>query len=185
MPAFVTTRRGLLALAAGGAALSACGGGEGAPGPARGTRRESEAATLNSTLAWENAVIAAYRASLPLLRGDDRNTLAAIAAQEQLYADRLRRLVVEYGGEPARVRTLAEYRQQFPPLRDAADVLAFMSDVEERSVRKYLEALPRVTGAKLRRPLAEILVSQGRHLATVRHLNGQPPAPNAFVTGTQ
>ncbi len=52
-------------------------------------------------------------------------------------------------------------------------------------MRKYLEALPRVSGAELRRPLAEIAVSQGRHLATVRHLNGQPPAPKAFVTGTQ
>lgn len=179
-----TTRRGLLAIAAGGLALSACGSDD-SPSPRRGPTRESEAATLNSTLAWEHAVIAAYRASVPLLRGDDRNTLAAIGAQEQLYADRLRELVVEYGGEPAKVRSFAEYRRLFPPLRSADDVLAFVADVEERSVRKFLEALPRVTGADLRRPLAEMTVSQGSHLATVRHLGGLVPAPDAFVTGTQ
>jgi hypothetical protein len=42
-----------------------------------------------------------------------------------------------------------------------------------------------VAGADLRRPLAEIAVSQGRHLAVVRDLDGKQPAPDAFVTGTQ
>jgi rubrerythrin len=185
MESIRTTRRGLLAIAAGGVALAACGGNDGKPAPGRGPSRESEAATLNSTLAWELAVVAAYRAAIPVLRGADRRTLAEIAAQEAAYADQLTALVRRYGGEPARPRPLAEYRPSFPPLRDAADVLAFMTDVEERSVRKYLEALPRVTGADLRRPLAEIAVSQGRHLAVVRHLDGKQPSPNAFVTGTQ
>jgi rubrerythrin len=180
-----TTRRGLLAIAAGGLTLAACGGGNGKTSPARGPTRESEAATLNSTLAWELAVVAAYRTAIPVLSGPERRTFAEIAAQEVAYVDRLTALVREYGGEPARPRPLGEYQPSFPPLRDSADVLAFMSDVEERSVRKYLEALPRVSGADLRRPLAEIAVSQGRHLAVVRDLDGKQPAPDAFVTGTQ
>jgi ferritin-like protein len=185
MESMTTTRRGLLALAAGGLTLAACGSDDDKPAPARGLTRESEAATLNSTLAWEHAVVAAYRASLPMVRGDDRRSLAAIAAQEVAYAEQLTALVRRYGGEPARPRSLAEYRTGFPPLRDAADVMAFMADVEERSVRKCLEALPRVVGAELRRPLAEMAVGQGRHLAAVRDLGGEQPAPNAFVTGTQ
>ena len=184
MEQITTTRRGLLAIAAGGLTLAACGGGD-EPGPARGPTRESQAATLNSTLAWELAVVAVYRASLPLLRGGERRTLAEIAAQEQAFAEQLTALVRRYGGEPARAKPLGEYRRSFPPLRDAPDVLAFVTDVEERSVRKYLEALPRVTGAELRRPLAEMAVSQGRHLAVVRALDGEQPAPHAFVTGTQ
>ncbi len=70
-------------------------------------------------------------------------------------------------------------------MSDQRDVLTFAADVERRSVRKYLEALPRLAEADVRGPLAEIAVAQGRHLALVRGLRGDPQAPDAFVTGVE
>jgi hypothetical protein len=178
-----STRRALLAAAAGGVALSACGS-DPVRTP-RGSSRESQAATLNSVLAFEHAVVAAYAAGEPLAHGPTLAALREIQAQERAFARRLTVLVRRYGGEPAIPRTAAEYRRSFPLLTDARDVLTFAVDLEERSVRKYLEALPRLAGPDPRRPLAEIAVAQGRHLALVRALGGDPPAPNAFVTGTE
>ena len=114
-----------------------------------------------------------------------RAALGTIAAQERDFAERLGALVRRYGGEPAPARSLAEYQRSFPSLRDQRDVLTFAGDVERRSVRKYLEALPRLADAELRGPLTEIAVAQGRHLALVRILRADPPAPDAFVTGTE
>lgn len=177
------TRRGLLALAAGGLALAGCG--DDGPTPARGPARESQAATLNSTLAFEHAVIAAYRTATPLSRGRARDDLRAIEAQEAAFAERLTALVRRYGGEPVGPRSLAEYQRAFPRMSDQHDVLTFAADLERRSVRKFLEALPRLADADARGPLAEIVVAQGRHLALVRGLRGDPQAPDAFVTGVE
>ena len=176
------TRRGLFALALGGATLTACGDEPAAP---RRPSGESQAATLNSALAFEYAALAAYRTGESLV--DDRvlATLRTIAVQERAFAQRLTTLVRRYGGEPAEPRSAAEYRRSFPALDDARDVLTFAADLEERPVRKYLEALPLLPDAELRRPLAQIAVAQGRHLAVVRALRGDPPAPHAFVTGTE
>ena len=151
MPADATsTRRGLLALAAGGLALAGCGDDQ--PAPARGPSRESQAATLNSALAFEHAVIAAYRTGIPLARGRTRGALAEIAAQEADFAKRLTAFVRDYGGEPATARSLGEYQRAFPRMTDQRDALTFAADVERRSVRKYLEALPRLAEADIRGP---------------------------------
>ncbi len=176
------TRRGLFGLALGGATLTACGDEPAAP---RRPSRESQAATLNSALAFEYAALAAYRTGKPLATGRTLAALRAIAAQEHAFARRLTTLVERYGGEPAKPRSSAEYRRSFPALGDARDVLTFAADLEQRSVRKYLEALPLLIDADLRRALAQIAVAQGRHLALVRALRGDPPAPSAFVTGTE
>ncbi len=179
----IATRRGLLALTAGGVLLAGCGDDE--PAGARGPSDESQAATLNSALAFEHAVIAAYRTGQPFTRGRARAALHEIAVQETAFADRLATLVRRYGGEPARPRTLAEYQRSFPRMAGQRDVLTFAGDLERRSVRKYLEALPRLAAPELRGPLAEIAVAQGRHLALVRGLSGDPQAPDAFVTGVE
>ena len=141
----ITTRRGLLALAAGGADAGAVRRRRGERRARARPSRESEAATLNSTLAWEHAVIAAYRASLPLLRGRrPQHAARRSPRRSSVYAERLTALVRRYGGEPARARVArANTSARSRRCATQRDVLAFMADVEERSVRKYLEALPR------------------------------------------
>jgi hypothetical protein len=178
-----STRRALLASATGGMVLAACG--SDAPPAARGPSHAAQASTLNSALAFEHAVVAAYEAGEPLVRGATLTALGAILAQERDFVRQLAALVRRYGGEPAVPRSEREYRRSFPLLTSARDVLTFAVDLEERSVRKCLEALPRLAGPDPRKPLAEIAVAQGRHLALVRALRGDPPAPDAFVTGTE
>ena len=51
-------------------------------------------------------------------------------------------------------------------------------------MRAYLQALPKLPEAELRRAAAEIGADEGSHLAVVNVLRGVPAAPQAFVTGT-
>lgn len=97
---------------------------------------------------------------------------------------RLDELIRGLGGTTARSRTPDEYARSFPVLHDGADALRFAHDLEERLVRAYLQALPKLPDAELRRAAAEIGADEGAHLAVINVLRGIPAAPQPFVTGT-
>jgi rubrerythrin len=69
-------------------------------------------------------------------------------------------------------------------MSDESDVLRFAADLEERGVRKYLEALAKLSDPELRRTAGALGVDEAEHLAAVHLLQGEPPAPEPFVTGT-
>lgn len=175
------TRRGALTGAA-AITLAACGSQDPArrSGPAPG----SGAALLNSLLASEHAVSAAYAALGEHLRGEARVETRRIVEQEREHARRVARLVRGLGGAPVSGRSAREYAASFPRLRDAADALLFAEDLEERQLRGYLDALAKLPDPELRREAMAIAVNEAEHLAVVRALAGAEPAPEAFVTGT-
>jgi rubrerythrin len=178
-----TTRRALIGAAVlGGAALAGCGG-DSEP-PHRGTSREANAATLNSALAFEHALVAAYDAGVELLHGKTLRGVRAIREQEREHVRLLSGLVRDLGAVPAPPRMPDEYRRSFPRMRDSSDVLRFASDLEERGVRKYLEALAKLSDPELRRTAGALGVDEAEHLAAVDLLQGKPAAPEPFVTGT-
>jgi rubrerythrin len=177
-----TTRRALLGATVAGVALAGCGG-DNEP-PHRGSRREANAATLNSALAYEHALVAAYDTGEELLRGEALRGVREIAAQEREHVRLLTGLVRDLGAEPAPPRSRDEYRRSFPLMRDESDVLRFAADLEERAVRKYLEALAKLSDPELRRTAGALGVDEAEHLAAVHLLQGEPAAPEPFVTGT-
>ncbi|HEY1276046.1 MAG TPA: ferritin-like domain-containing protein [Thermoleophilaceae bacterium] len=177
-----TTRRTLLGAAVAGAALAGCGDDSG--GAPRRPNNASDAATLNSLLAFEHAVVAAYDVSEPLLRGRALRNVRAIADQEREHVRLLTGLVRDLGATPAGPRLPDEYRRSFPRMRDEHDALFFASDLEERGVRKYLESLAKLSDPRLRRTAGALGVDEGEHLAVVHLLRGEPAAPEPFVTGT-
>ena len=175
------TRRG--ALGAGTAAvLSSCGSRD--PAPGSGRRAGAGAGLLNSILVLEHAAVAAYAAGTPFLRGDARRYARQIADQEREHVRRLEELIHGLGGTAARSRTRDEYARSFPLLHDGGDALRFAHDLEERLVREYLQALPKLPDDELRRAAAEIGADEGEHLAVINVLRGGPAAPQPFVTGT-
>jgi rubrerythrin len=161
--------------------LASCGASD--QPPATGARPGSGAGLLNSILALEHAVVAAYGMGAELLRGQALRYARQIEEQERGHVRRLEELIRGLGGTTARSRTPDEYARSFPRLRDSGDVLRFAKDLEERLVRAYLQALPKLPDAELRRAAAEIAAAEGAHLAVIHVLRGGPAAPQPFVTG--
>jgi rubrerythrin len=174
------TRRGALGAAA--VVLASCGSSD-AP-PRTGARPGSGAGLLNSILVLEHAAVAAYATGARLLRGEALRYAREIAEQEREHVRRLEKLIRGLGGTTARSRSPDEYARAFPLLHDGRDALRFARDLEERLVREYLQALPKLPDAELRRAAAEIGADEGAHLAVINVLRGGPAAPQPFVTGT-
>jgi rubrerythrin len=173
------TRRGALGAAA--VVLASCGSQDAPPGT--GPRPGSGAGLLNSILVLEHAAVAAYGTATRLLSGEALRYAGEIAGQERGHVRRLEELIRGLGGTTARARTPDEYARSFPLMHDGGDALRFAQDLEERLVREYLQALPKLTDAGLRRALAEIGADEGAHLAVINVLRGGPAAPQPFVTG--
>jgi rubrerythrin len=176
-----TTRRAALA-GTGALALAACGSSD--PPPPTGPAPGSGAGLLNSILALEHAVVAAYGAGAELLGGEALRYARAIREQERRHVLRLEELIRGLGGDTARPRTPEEYARSFPDLRSAGNLLHFAKDLEERLIRAYLDALTHLPDPELRRAAAEICADEGQHLAVVHVLRGDFPAPQPYVTGT-
>jgi Ferritin-like domain len=175
------TRRAALGGAA-SLALASCGGGD--PAPSTGPRAGSGAGLLSSIVALEHAAAAGWAAIRELLRGDARRYAGAIREREVGHADRLGALVRELGGTPPEGRPADEYARLFPQMRDQDDALRFASDLEQRLVRAYLDALGSLPEQAQRRAAAEIAGEEAEDLAVVHLLAGGPAAPQPFVTGT-
>ena len=171
-------------VALGGAAvlLASCASDD--PPPATGPRPGPGVGLLNSILVHEHAVVAAYGTMDELLRGESLRYARQIEEQERGHVRRLEELIRGLGGSSARSRTPDEYARSFPRLQTAGDALRFANDLEERLVRVYLQALPALPEAKLRRAAAAIASDEGAHLAVINVLRGRPAAPQPFVTGT-
>lgn len=174
------TRRG--ALGAGAAlVLASCGGGD--PAPAGRAGPGSGAGLLGSLLAFERAVIAAYGACLELLRGDALRYVREIRFEERGHAELLEELIRGLGGTPPRGKRPEEYARTFPRLGSPDDALRFAQDLEERQIRGYLEALTDLPTPELRTGLAGLAADEGRQLAVLHVLRGEPAAQDPFVTG--
>ena len=184
----VRSRRDLLrvagALAAPGALLAACGGGGGGPAAPAPSRGEIDAGILNRVLSLELAAVAAYTAGAPLLRGRALARARQFLEQEREHAATLSRTIRDLGGTPIEPKTGEEYRREFPLLRDQADVLRFAVDLENRVVRGYVEALPKISSPGLRQTVAGILAVDAEHGAVLLGEGGRQQVPLAFVTGT-
>ena len=96
---------------------------------------------------------------------------------------RLEELIRASGGTSARSRTPDEYARSFPRLAAPGDALRFAADLEERLVRAYLQALPKLSDPELRRALAEIGADEGAHLAVVHVLRGRARRPAGLRDG--
>jgi rubrerythrin len=185
---YVRSRRDFLrvagALAAPGALLAACGGGDEGTGSPAPSPAETDARILNRVLSLEHAAIAAYTAGAPLLRGRALTRARRFLDQEREHAGTLSRAVRDLGGTPNEPKSGEEYRREFPLLRDQADVLRFAVDLENRVVRGYVEALPKISSPGLRQTVAGILAVDAEHVSVLLGEQGRQPVPLAFVTGT-
>jgi len=174
------TRRGALGAAA-AVTLASCGGGD--PPPSGGPRPGSGAGLLGSMLAFERAVIVAYGACFEVLRGEALRYARQIQDEEREHVATLEDMIRGLGGTPPAGRAPSDYRRTFPRLDSEADALRFAQELEQRQIRGYLEGLAELPDPELRAGVAALAAAEGRQLAAVHVLRGEPAAQDPFVTG--
>jgi bacterioferritin (cytochrome b1) len=134
---------------------------------------------LNAALDLEYTIVAAYKAGTTLLRGSLRALGEQFLAQEREHADALVRAIKSLGGTPNRRKA----RYDFPPLGDQAAFLGFANDLEHTAVTVYLDAIPKLTDAKVRGTAAAIVTTEAEHISVLLGALNKPQVPSAFVTG--
>ncbi len=184
-----TSRRGFLCLTAtvgGSAALaSACGRDDSDTGA--GTADISgggDVQRLNAALDTEFTAVAAYTQATTVLEAPVLALAQTFLGHEKAHAAKLTGLVRDLGGTPHRPKTAEEYSRGFPSMQSREDVLRFATRVEEDALRLYLENGPRLTDPVIRQTASAIATVQAEHLTVLLGALGEPPAPDAFVSGS-
>jgi hypothetical protein len=179
------SRRGFLtAGAAGGAALLL----EGCGGDSLKTKlrrdppvAQADVALLNHLIDLEYLAVAAYTAGLPLLPPTPYHAAKQFLAQELGHAAGLSILVREAGGKANKPRQ----RYDLGHPRNPADVLRLLHTVETLQIAAYLDAIPRLAPATVRKLATQYLANDAQHISVVRSLRGQALLPAPFLTGRE
>jgi rubrerythrin len=152
----VVGRRGLLAGAA-ALALSGCG--------RSATEDEPGGSPQDRTATSRQGDVELLQAALGLEQ-QERNP------HDRAHAEKLRQALRDLDAERAPTAPPE------PPTSDRAGAAAV-------AIAFYLDILPKLYDADVRKLVASILVVESEQLAHLRERDGQPPAPDAFVYGSQ
>ncbi|HET9105470.1 MAG TPA: ferritin-like domain-containing protein [Solirubrobacteraceae bacterium] len=176
---------GALALA-GGASLALAGcGGHGRTGAhsvhkAPDAIQQTDIALLARLLDLERRTVAAYTAGIPLLDRDQGKVAKQFLDLELQHTGELISLIKAAGGKA--LPRAAPFDLGHP--RDATGVLVLLHSLEQAQIALYLQTIPRLAPGPVRAAAATIVASDAQHLAVLRSLQGRPPMPSAFVTGS-
>ena len=140
-----------------------------------------DVAALNRLLDIEYAAVAAYTAGIPLLTGRGLTAAKRFLDQELSHANELAGLISFEHGRPKSAK--ASYDLGHP--RSGADVIRLLHTVESTQIAAYVDAIPRLSPGRVRAALASILANDAQHISILRSVLGRPPAPAAFVTGSE
>jgi rubrerythrin len=169
----------ILALAV---ALAGCGA-SGEPTTAAADR-QADADALNRVLSRQMAVVGAYDEAIEVLRGRRRAMARRFRAQEQEHIDAVTRALqgLEAEAEP-------EAEEAAPPtLPGEAERLAYLAELEGRTIEIELGAIAALTDSHSRAVLGSIVANQAQHLVLLRRALGARPlqtVPSAFETGAE
>jgi len=179
------SRRRVLALGGAGlagasaAVLAACGAHRNhVKADAKPTPRD--VGLLAGLLDLEQKTVAAYEAGIPLLDATSAPAAEQFLRHELSHVGELAGLIKKAGAKPQHPRL---YDLGHP--HSAEDVLALLHRLESSQLRAYLATLPRLSGGPVRAALAAVLANDAQHVAVLRALQRQAPAPSAFVTGRE
>ncbi len=148
--------------------LAACGGED---------DDTANADVLQGALELELSAAATYDSALAALRGEPRRLARSFAEQERLHAAVWERAIRKRGARPIASRT------RRPPVpRSDADALRRLIELESEAIAAYVDAIPGLSAAGLRRTALTVLANQAEHLAALRDAAGRDSVPNSLVT---
>jgi hypothetical protein len=144
--------------------------------------KEADVEVINEVLARQLAAIDAYGEALPKLKGLTLAEARRFRAQEQEHVDATTKALRALNGEAAPPPETIEAGR----LKNAADALHFLYEVESATIDLELSAVARLTGS-WRSLLAAMVANQAQRLVLIRRALGAKPldaVPQAFENGT-
>ncbi len=143
---------------------------------------ESDVRILNTALGAEFEAIAAYQvgAESGLLGKPALAVAQQFQGHHKEHASALAGALRKLGGTP--VSAKSQYMFPVEKLKAEADVLRFAAGLEKGAVSAYLGAVPLFADRELAKVAASILGDEAMHLAVLRHVLGETPVPQAFVS---
>jgi hypothetical protein len=142
---------------------------------------QTDVTLLNHLVDIEYLSVAAYMAGLPLLPPTAYHAAKQFLAQELGHISGLSILIREAGGKANKPHQTYDLGSP----RTSHDVLRLLHTVETLQIRAYLDAIPRLGPAKVRKLTAQYFVNDAQHISIVRSLLGQAPLPAPLVTGRE
>jgi hypothetical protein len=141
----------------------------------------TDVALLEHLLDVERLGIAAYTAGTPILPPAAAPAGKQFLAQELAHAGSLSGLIRTAGAKPPEPRPTYDLGSP----RTTRQVLELLHFVERVQIAAYLDAIPRLEPGLVRRQVAGLFANDAQHLSVVRFLLGEPPLPEALLTGTE
>lgn len=172
--------------------LGSCGGGGGGSEEStetvdtaaleREAEREADIEILNQILSRQRSAIAAFDRTIASMRGRPRALALRLRTQEEEHTvailEALRGLDGSEIVEPEEIEPW--------DLRDEADRLTFLYEIESATIEDELGAIARLGSAAARALLASTVANQAQHLVLLRRALGAKPAewvPTPFEDG--
>ena len=184
------SRRGVLLAAAGagaGLVATACGGPtDTAPKVHIAVPDHvplADVGLLSRLLYLEYATIAAYEAGIPLLDEATQKTAEQFLSHELSHASDIGGLIKNATKQKKPPQPGLRYHLGHP--RTGEQVLELLHGLERAQLSAYVWAIPRLSSGPVRAAAAAIFANDAQHLSLLRSRLGQPPAPTAFVTGSE
>jgi hypothetical protein len=169
-------------------ALGSCGGGEESTETVdtaaleREAEREAEVEILNQVLSRQRSAIAAFDRTIGSMRGRPRALAIRLRTQEEEHTVAI--LEALRGLDGSEIVELEEIEPW--TLRDEADRLTFLYEIESATIEDELGAIARLGSASARALLASTVANQAQHLVLLRRALGAKPAewvPAPFEDG--
>lgn len=168
--------------------LGSCGGGEESTETVdtaaleREAEREADVEILNQVLSRQRSAIAAFDATIASMRGRPRALAIRLRTQEEEHTVAI--LEALRGLDGSEIVELEEIEPW--TLRDEADHLTFLYEIESATIEDELSAITRLGSASARALLASTVANQAQHLVLLRRALGVKPAewvPTPFEDG--
>jgi len=138
---------------------------------------------LNESLAGEHFGVAAYDAAVGtgLLDEPTAGIARAFQGQHRDHGLRLSELITARGGKPVAPLSADKYAVEYPPLKDAGDIVAYAIVLESGAAQASVASVGRYADRDLAVVAAQIAGVEAMHWAALLAATGQNPAPVSFI----
>ena len=148
---------------------------------------ETDASLLEKAITLERTMVLAYDRVIEDGFLTDKALAPALRAHELRHEAAMVTALKDLGGtppaEPAGIAAVDRVAKGLGDVRDEAQTLSFLVELETAAIASYYDAQAKFIQARLLQSGASIMACEGQHLVLLRQAARRPPVPEALETG--